>query len=51
MSIEGSVLDVRDSLNHAYYGKPATPADILIRRAVHNAHADALRNAVAAASR
>jgi lipid-binding SYLF domain-containing protein len=51
MSIEGSVSDVRDSLNHAYYGKPVTPTDILIRRAVHNAHADALRNAVAAAAR
>ena len=31
LSLEGSVLAVRDSLNEAYYGKPATPSDILIR--------------------
>jgi SH3 domain-containing YSC84-like protein 1 len=31
MSLEGSVLTVRDSLNRAYYGKPVTPTDILIR--------------------
>jgi lipid-binding SYLF domain-containing protein len=51
MSVEGSVLDVRDSLNHAYYGRPVTPVDILIKHAVGNPHADALRSAVAAASR
>jgi SH3 domain-containing YSC84-like protein 1 len=31
MSLQGSVLGVRDSLNHAYYGKAVTPADILVR--------------------
>ena len=51
MSVEGSVLDVRASLNHAYYGKPVTPVDILIKHAASNKHADALRSAVAAASR
>jgi lipid-binding SYLF domain-containing protein len=51
MSVEGSVLDVRDSLNRAYYGKPVTPVDILIKHAASNPHADALRSAVAAASR
>jgi SH3 domain-containing YSC84-like protein 1 len=50
-SIEGSVLDVRDSLNHAYYGKAVTPADILVRGSVANKQADALRAAVAAAAR
>ena len=39
MSLEGSVLAVRDSLNEAYYGKPATPSDILIRGTVKNPEA------------
>jgi len=50
-SVEGSVLDVRDTLNHAYYGKVVTPADILVRGSVANKQADALRTAVAAAAR
>jgi lipid-binding SYLF domain-containing protein len=50
-SVEGSVLDVRDSLNHAYYGKTVTPADILVRGSVANKKADALRAAVASAAR
>lgn len=50
-SVEGSVLDVRDTLNHAYYGKTVTPADILVRGSVANKRADALRAAVAAAAR
>jgi len=50
-SVEGSVLDVRDTLNHAYYGKAVTPADILVRGGVTNNQADALRAAVAAAAR
>lgn len=49
-SVEGSVLDVRDTLNHAYYGKAVTPADILVRGSVANAQADALRAALAAAA-
>lgn len=51
MSVEGSVLDVRNSLNNAYYGKAVTPADIVIKRTVSNPHSAALRSAVAAASR
>lgn len=51
MSIEGSVLDVRGQLNNAYYGKDVTPIDIVAKRSVNNKHADALRKAVAAASR
>lgn len=50
-SVEGSVLDVRDTLNHAYYGKTVTPADIVVRGSVANKQADALRAAVAAAAR
>jgi lipid-binding SYLF domain-containing protein len=50
-SVDGSVLDVRDSLNRAYYGKAVTPVDILIKREVASKHADALRAAVAAQAR
>jgi len=51
MSVEGSVLDVRATLNHAYYGNDVTPIDIVSKRSVSNAHAAGLRKAVAAASK
>ncbi len=47
ISLDGAVVDVRDSLNKAYYGKPVTPTDILVKHNVSNAHADALRASVA----
>ena len=50
-ALDGSVLDVRDSLNRAYYGKAVTPVDILVKREASNKHADALRAAVAAQAR
>ena len=46
-SVDGSVAGVREALNHAYYGKPVTPADILIKGAVKNKHANGLIGAVA----
>ena len=46
-SVDGSVAGVREALNHAYYGKPVTPADILIKGAVKNPHASGLLGAVA----
>jgi hypothetical protein len=42
---------VRDSLNKAYYGKEATPADIIIRRSVHNMEADRLRDEIRKAAK
>ncbi len=51
MSVEGSVLDVRDSLNHAYYGKPVSPADILVSKTVSNKGAAALRATLKAAAK
>lgn len=51
VSVEGSVLDVRGSLNHGYYGREVTPVDILVKRNASNRHADALRAAVAAHAR
>lgn len=46
-SVDGSVAGVRAALNEAYYGKPVTPADILIKGAVKNPHANGLMGAVA----
>jgi lipid-binding SYLF domain-containing protein len=43
LNLDGSYLSVRDGLNKAYYGKEATPADIIVRRSVHNKEADRLR--------
>ncbi len=50
MSVEGSVLDVRASLNGAYYGKPVTPVEIIYKQAVVNPHSASLRAAVSAAA-
>jgi lipid-binding SYLF domain-containing protein len=47
ISLDGAIVDVRDSLNKAYYGKPVTPTDILVKKNVSNAHADKLRASVA----
>ena len=46
-SVDGSVAGVRTALNHAYYGKAASPTDILVKGAVKNAQANALIGAVA----
>ncbi|WP_431273045.1 lipid-binding SYLF domain-containing protein [Variovorax ureilyticus] len=46
LSIDGSVLDVRESLNTAFYGKPVTPADIVVKRDVSNPAAASLLAAV-----
>jgi SH3 domain-containing YSC84-like protein 1 len=47
ISLDGAIVDVRDSLNKAYYNKPVTPTDILVKKNVSNAHADKLRTSVA----
>jgi len=47
VSLDGAIVDVRDSLNKAYYGKPVTPTDILVKKNVSNAHANKLRASVA----
>jgi len=36
ISLDGAVVAVRDSLNHAYYGKEVSPAEILVSRDVKN---------------
>jgi len=51
VSFDGSVLDVRDTLNHAYYKAQVSPLDILVRDKATSAQAASLRAAVAAAAR
>lgn len=48
LSLEGSVISVRDSLNHAYYGKAVSTVDILIHGNVSNPHAAPLIQALTA---
>jgi SH3 domain-containing YSC84-like protein 1 len=51
VAVDGSVLDVRQTLNTAYYGKAATPVDILLKRELSSPAAAPLRAAVAEAAR
>ncbi len=46
VSLDGAVIKVREKLNEAYYGKPVTPVDILVKRSVHNPQARGLIQAV-----
>ena len=47
VSVEGSVVDVRQSWNRAYFGEDLRPSDILIHGKGENPHADPLRQTVA----
>jgi lipid-binding SYLF domain-containing protein len=51
LNLEGSVMQVRESLNRSYYGKEVTPKDILTRKAVGEAGANELRSVLEKASR
>jgi lipid-binding SYLF domain-containing protein len=51
LNLEGSVVDVRESLNKAYYGKDVRPVDIIVKKEVSNKGAAALRAAVKKAAR
>ena len=44
--VDGAVVSVRDSLNAAYYGKPVSPTDVLVRGAAQNPKAKPLLDAV-----
>ncbi|HEX9023992.1 MAG TPA: lipid-binding SYLF domain-containing protein [Geobacteraceae bacterium] len=50
LNLEGSVLEVRDGLNGAYYGKYTLPKDIIVRKDVGNPGANGLRAALEKAS-
>jgi SH3 domain-containing YSC84-like protein 1 len=51
MAFDGQVIDVREKLNAAYYGKPVTPVDILIKKSVSNPDAAALQAALKATAK
>lgn len=51
LTLEGAVIAIRDKLNHAYYGRPVTPVDILVQRNVSNPGATLLVGTVAAGSK
>lgn len=51
LAVDGSVLDVRDTLNAAYYGRAVTPVDILVRQTVSRAESAGLQAALADAAR
>lgn len=44
LNLEGSVVDVRDSLNKAYYGKEVPPVDIIVKKEVSNKGSAQLRD-------
>jgi lipid-binding SYLF domain-containing protein len=43
LNLEGSVVDVRESLNHAYYNAKLTPIQIIVEKKATNAGSAALR--------
>jgi lipid-binding SYLF domain-containing protein len=51
VSLEGAIVEPRDTLNAAYYGEPVNPTDILIRKAKTNPQAAPLIDSVAALTR
>ena len=48
MALDGQVVEARDGLNAAYYGRPAAPVDILIKKSVSNPGAAPLQAALKA---
>jgi lipid-binding SYLF domain-containing protein len=46
LNFEGSVLGVRESLNKAYYGKGASPVEIIVEKKVSNKGSEKLRAAL-----
>jgi lipid-binding SYLF domain-containing protein len=47
LALDGSVVKTRDEWNAAYYGKPASPVDILVTHSVSNPGSAELRKTVA----
>lgn len=47
LTIEGAVLTPREKLSSAYYGKPVSPLEILVKRNAVNVQADLLRSKLA----
>ena len=51
LNLDGTVINTSDDWNKAYYGKPVTQPDILVRASVHNKGADKLIAQLTAASK
>jgi lipid-binding SYLF domain-containing protein len=50
LNLSGSVVSVDDAANQAFYGRPVTPPDILIKHSATNPAGEALAHDVARAS-
>ena len=50
LNLEGSVVAVADDWNRAYYGRDATPVDIVIKATAHNPAGDRLAAELSRAS-
>lgn len=46
LNLEGSVVDVRDSINKAYYSRDVSPVDIIVKKEVSNSGAAQLRSSL-----
>ncbi len=46
VNVEGSMLNVRESLNNAYYGKAVSPVDIIVKKSVSNKGSGEIRAAL-----
>jgi SH3 domain-containing YSC84-like protein 1 len=46
LALDGSVVATRDQWNEAYYGKPASPVDILVKNSVSNPGSEELRRLI-----
>jgi lipid-binding SYLF domain-containing protein len=51
LNLEGSVIDVRESLNKAYYGKEVSPVQIIVEKKASNKGSSELRSALKKASK
>ncbi len=51
LNLEGSVVDVRDSINKAYYSRDVRPVEIIVKKEVSNSGSAALRAALKKAAR
>jgi lipid-binding SYLF domain-containing protein len=51
IAVDGAVLDVREKLNSAYYGKAVTPVDIVVKREVSNPSSASLQDALSKIAR
>ncbi len=49
LTVEGAVIEPKDTWNRAYYGQSTDPDEVLVQQSVSNPHADPLRQAIALA--